>query len=167
MFTFSSNCSWIAGRENASGSVSSESQTNCLSWTRCFWPAPVSLPTCLTLTSHLSSLVICFSLSSDSLSDWQISVLLEELHKSLPSHFLLEMAFLPICTVSDQTVVLSTVIDSYQLLRSWRREEVGSLWVFFKRRSSNITCFPHKYVVLTLEVKKVTLVFLWMFGKLQ
>lgn len=35
--------------------------------------------------------------------NWQISIVLEDLHKPLTSHFLAEMAFLTICTVSDHT----------------------------------------------------------------
>lgn len=48
-----------------------------------------------------SSPTIRFFLISDFLCDWKISIILEGLHKSLPSHFLAEMAFLLICTVSD------------------------------------------------------------------
>lgn len=59
----------------------------------------------LTLGSCLTSLCLftCnpLFLISDLLSDWQISIILEDLHKSLPSHFLAEMTFLPICSVSD------------------------------------------------------------------
>lgn len=54
-----------------------------------------------TLLSCVSSPAIRFFLISDFLSDWQISIISENLHKSLLSHFLAEMAFLPICTDSD------------------------------------------------------------------
>lgn len=66
---------------------------------------PVSLSITLSFTSspslldkHLTSLCLStydplFYLISDSLCDWQISIILEDLHKSLPSHFLAQMAF--------------------------------------------------------------------------
>lgn len=53
------------------------------------------------LTSLCLSTCDLLFLISDFLSDWQITITLEDLHKSLPSHFQAEMAFLPICTVSD------------------------------------------------------------------
>lgn len=57
------------------------------------------------LADHLTSLCLftCnpLFLIADFLCDWKISIILESLHKSLPSHFLAEMVFLLICTVSD------------------------------------------------------------------
>lgn len=58
-------------------------------------PRPHLLPVTLLLTCYPLFLI------SDFLCDWKISIILESLHKSLPSHFLAEMAFLLICTVCD------------------------------------------------------------------
>lgn len=57
---------------------------------------PSSLPFLLRVRRRTSSsLFTCdlLFLISDSPSDWQISIILEGLHKSLPSHFPAEMAF--------------------------------------------------------------------------
>lgn len=58
------------------------------------WQTPYFL-----MSPHLHS---AFSFSYPP-PDWQISIVLEDLHKPLTSHFLAEMAFLTICTVSDHT----------------------------------------------------------------
>lgn len=69
-------------------------------------------------------------LISEFLPDWQISIILEDLHKSLPSHFLAEMAFLTICTVSDHTEhsMNAALIPIFSADRV--KEEWGSLVTF-------------------------------------
>lgn len=69
-------------------------------------------------------------LISEFLPDWQISIILEDLHKSLPSHFLAEMAFLTICTVSDHTEhsMNAALISIFSADRV--KEEWGSLVTF-------------------------------------
>lgn len=69
-------------------------------------------------------------LISEFLPDWQISIILEDLHKSLPSHFLAEMAFLTICTVSDHTEHSMNAALIPIFSTNGGKEEWGSLVTF-------------------------------------
>lgn len=97
--THSTSSSSLALLQSEHRTLSLSSPLVCLTITLSFTSSPSPLG------EHLTSLCLftCdpLFLISDFLSDWQISIILEDLHKSLPSHFLAEMAFLPICTVSD------------------------------------------------------------------
>lgn len=110
-------------------------------WTRCFFPPARIAPHLRLLhllthssrrTPYSSCLLTCgpLFLISEFLPDWQISIILEDLHKSLPSHFLAEMAFLTICTVSDHTEhsMNAALIPIFPADRA--KEEWGSLVTF-------------------------------------
>lgn len=90
-----------------------------------------------------------FFLISEFLPDWQISIILEDLHKSLPSHFLAEMAFLTICTVSDHTEHSANAALIPIFSADGVKEEWGSL-VTFKGWCFHVLSFPQECVFFTL-----------------
>lgn len=149
MFTFSWNCSWIAGRGRVSASVSSQ-------------------PLCVCLTVYNEAGV------SDQLPSHCLSLLAGDL-LFLISRFPLWLADKCHFVGAPQVAAFSFPAGngfSAHLHRQWsnsrplyshwflsaaqilQKRRAGAIVRVTFRRSVNITCFPQKCVVLTLEVKK-------------
>lgn len=119
----------------------SDSPTCCLSWATCaFLAAIYYLLTRLIFVLpphrgllHLLTLVLSNAVSphliTELLPDWQISIILEDLHKSLPSHFLAQMAFVPICSDSDHTEAVVNAAVIPVISTDTTKEEIQACFV--------------------------------------
>lgn len=78
-------------------------------------------------------------------SDWQISTFLVDLHKSLPSHFLTEMASVPICSVSDHIEhpmhAALIPIFFFFFFHTYSKKEEGAFWVWVSLFTFKGWCF--------------------------